>query len=93
MDLQLTSRLPASGGAAAAGGHASSRPRNTTVLGAVGVAALAALLYAFPGNWSALWCGAEVPAGQRSGAPAAAPGDAADTLYADLERHLRWQPA
>lgn len=92
MDVLPTSPAPASGGAAAAGGHASSPPRNTAVLSAVGVAALAALLYAFPGNWSALWRGAEVPAGQVSGVPAAAPGDAAGTLYADLERHLRWQP-
>lgn len=92
MDVLLTSPAPASGGAAAGGGHAWSPPRNTAVLSAVGVAALAALLYAFPGNWSALWRGAEVTVGHATQAPAAAPGDA-DTLYADLERHLRWQPA
>jgi cytochrome c-type biogenesis protein CcmH len=79
------------------GVHEAATPRarsaNTNALAAGAVAVLALAVYAFPGDWSALWGGSSVVSEEllESGVPAdhGVPGN----LYADLERHLRWQPS
>ena len=66
---------------------------NTVALRAGAVAVLALAVYAFPGNWSALGGGSTLLDGQLQGSVAPADQDASGKLYADLERHLRWQPS
>jgi cytochrome c-type biogenesis protein CcmH len=78
------------------GGHEAVTPRprtwKTNASAAGAVALLAIAVYAFPGEWSALWNGSSGVSEQvqRGGVP---PGHDMSVLYTDLERHLRWDPS
>ena len=65
------------------------RSANSTILAAIGVSVLALAVYAFPGDWTAFWRDSEAVSEQLSGRG----GDHSENLYADLERHLRFQPS
>jgi cytochrome c-type biogenesis protein CcmH len=64
----------------------------TNAFAAGAVALLAVAVYAFPGEWSALWRGSGAVSEQvlDSGVH---PGHDVSALYTDLERHLRWEPS
>lgn len=66
---------------------------NTTALGAGAIAVLALAVVAFPGEWAALWGGSGAVSGPLLDSGVPTQHDLSGDLYADLERHLRWQPA
>jgi cytochrome c-type biogenesis protein CcmH/NrfG len=78
-----------------AGGGVTARRRswNTLALGALPVAVLALALYAFPGHKSALWSDTNALSEELLDRALSAQRDVPGNLYADLERHLRWQPS
>ena len=92
MDSQEVSCGPAS----REGGHEAAAPRprtwkiNASAAGAVALLAIA--VYAFPGEWSALWNGSSGVSEQAPGGGAPS-GHDMSVLYTDLERHLRWDPS
>lgn len=69
------------------------RSWNTAALAALPLAVLALALYAFPGHNSALWSDSNVLSEELLDRALPAQGDVSGNLYADLERHLQWQPS
>jgi cytochrome c-type biogenesis protein CcmH len=74
------------------GATSQARPWKTNAMAAGAAAVLAVAVYGFPGDWSALWGGSTAVSEHvlDSGVYAA---DDVDRLYANIERHLRWQPS
>lgn len=69
------------------------RSWNTAALAALPLAVLALALYAFPGHNTALWSDSNVLSEELLDRALSAQRDVPGNLYADLERHLRWQPS
>jgi cytochrome c-type biogenesis protein CcmH len=70
-------------------GVPATRTARTRLMGAGAAAVLALAVFAFPGDWTALWSSRQAV----DTAAVAMERDAAGALYADLERHLRWEPS
>ncbi len=68
-----------------------SRSSKSAVLSAIGVALLALALYAFPGDWTVFWRGSQGKAVSEQLSDSGR--DHSESLYADLERHLRFRPS
>jgi cytochrome c-type biogenesis protein CcmH len=93
MDSQAMLAAPASQRGAAEGATARRRTWNPAALGALPLAVLALALYAFPGHQPEFWGDSNVLSEERLESALSAQQDVSGNLYADLERHLRWQPS
>lgn len=89
MNSPLVPAVPIPGFAERESVEAHARSSNSPILAAIGVAILALAVYAFPGDWTALWRASGAVSEQLSDGAR----DRSGYLYADLERHLRFQPS